>query len=61
MIFSKEPADDRAVKEFMFMTKLWIFDQPKVVESDNKELKQKVRRAKTPYEMMKGAIELLED
>ena len=61
MIFSKEPADDRAVKEFMFMTKLWIFDHPKVVESDNKELKQKVRRAKTPYEMMKSAIELLED
>ena len=61
MLFSKEAATDKKVKEFMFMTKLWLFDHPQVQESDNKELKQKIRRAKTPFEMLKGAIELLDN
>ena len=61
MLFSKDAAEDRITKEFMFMTKLWLFDNDKVKESKNKELKQKARRAKTPFEMIKCAIELLED
>tara|TARA_B100000287_G_scaffold176439_2_gene166444 strand:+ start:865 stop:1497 length:633 start_codon:yes stop_codon:yes gene_type:complete len=61
LLFSKEVPEDKKAKEFIFMTKLYLFDREEVMNSKNKELKKEARRAKTPFETLKKAILLLDD
>ena len=59
MIFSAEVPKDRKVKEFMFMTKLQLFEQQKVKDSKDTKTKSALRKAKTPLEMMELAVKLM--
>tara|TARA_Y100001972_G_C7586341_1_gene293996 strand:+ start:354 stop:887 length:534 start_codon:yes stop_codon:yes gene_type:complete len=59
MIFSDEVPKDRKVKEFMFMTKLQLFEQQKVKDSKDTKTKSALRKAKTPLEMMELAVKLM--
>jgi len=61
LLFSKEVPEDKKAKEFIFMTKLYLFDKEEVMNHKNKELKKEARRAKTPFETLKKAILLLDD
>lgn len=61
LLFSKEVPEDKKAKEFIFMTKLYLFDREEVMNHKNKELKKEARRAKTPFETLKKAILLLDD
>jgi hypothetical protein len=49
LVFDKE--DDEA-KEILHTLKLQVFDQQKVKDSDNKELKARLRSAKTPVDLL---------
>ena len=59
MIFSNEVPEDREIKEFMFMTKLYLFDQDKIREHDDTKTKAALRKSKTPLEMLNAAVKLL--
>ena len=59
MIFSAEVPKERKVKEFMFMTKLQLFEQQKVKDSKDTKTKSALRKAKTPLEMMELAVKLM--
>ena len=59
MIFSAEVPKERKVKEFMFMTKLQLFEQQKVKDSKDTKTKSALRKAKTPLEMMGLAVKLM--
>ena len=61
MMFSKEVPEDKKMKELLFMLKLYVFDQPQVAASKDKELKKVCRRAKTPFEALKAAVQLLDE
>ena len=61
MMFSKEVPEDKKMKELLFMLKLYVFDQPQVSKHKNKELKKACRRAKTPFEALKAAVQLLDE
>lgn len=61
MMFSKEVPEDKKMKELLFMLKLYVFDQPQVSKHKNKELKKACRRAKTPFEALKTAVQLLDE
>jgi len=59
MIFDDKPPTDRKVKEFMFMTKLHLFENPKIKEHKDTKSKAALRKAKTPIEMIQQALNLL--
>lgn len=58
-MFSNDTPDDRKVKEFMFMTKLYLFDLEKIKDHKDTKTKAALRKAKTPLEMMRYAIKLM--
>jgi hypothetical protein len=58
MIF--EPYDEEIHKEKLFFLKIQIFERDFIKESKDKEAKKKLRRAKTPIEALKVAIEIFE-
>ena len=45
--------------QFMFMTKLYLFDQDKIREHDDTKTKAALRKSKTPLEMLNAAVKLL--
>jgi len=58
-MFSSDVPEDRKVKEFMFMTKLYLFDLEKIKDHKDTKTKAALRKAKTPLEMMRHAIKLM--
>ena len=58
-MFSADIPEDRKVKEFMFMTKLYLFDLQKIKDHKDTKTKAALRKAKTPLEMMRHAIKLM--
>jgi len=58
-MFSTDTPDDRKVKEFMFMTKLYLFEHDAIKNSKDTKTKSALRKSKTPLEMMKMAVKLI--
>ena len=58
-MFSSDVPEDRKVKEFMFMTKLYLFDLQKIKDHKDTKTKAALRKAKTPLEMMRHAVKLM--
>ena len=58
MIF--EPHDEEIHKEKLFFLKIQIFERDFIKESKDKDAKKKLRRAKTPIDALKVAIEIYE-
>ena len=58
MLFMQEEPEDKETKELMFMLKLYVFDQDKVSKHKDKKLKAACRKAKTPFEVIKTAVQL---
>ena len=58
-MFSVDIPEDRKVKEFMFMTKLYLFDLQKIKDHKDTKTKAALRKAKTPLEMMRHAVKLM--
>lgn len=58
-LFNFDPESDGA-KETLFLYKLALFENEVISKSKNRELKSKVRKAKTIMEATKFAIELFE-
>jgi hypothetical protein len=46
------PPEGEAFEDFLFNLKLYIFEQQEVVDSEDTELKRKLREAKTPLESL---------
>tara|TARA_B100000085_G_C18547935_1_gene514693 strand:+ start:1057 stop:1629 length:573 start_codon:yes stop_codon:yes gene_type:complete len=61
MLFMQEEPEDKETKELMFMLKLYVFDQDKVSKHKDKKLKAACRKAKTPFEVIKTAVQLLDE
>tara|TARA_Y100001978_G_scaffold199177_1_gene213002 strand:+ start:2779 stop:3345 length:567 start_codon:yes stop_codon:yes gene_type:complete len=59
-MFSNTVPESREMKEFMFMTKLFLFDHEKIKEHSDTKRKAELRRSKTPLEMLKAAAYLLD-
>ena len=57
----QEEPEDKETKELMFMLKLYVFDQDKVSKHKDKKLKAACRKAKTPFEVIKTAVQLLDE
>ena len=58
-MFSNDVPKDRKVKEFMFMTKLYLFDLQEIKDHKDTKTKASLRKAKTPIEMMRHAVKLM--
>lgn len=59
MLYSNEPPKDRKFKEFMFMSKLYLFEHDKLKNSKDTKTKSALRKSKTPFEMIKNAVKLM--
>jgi len=59
MIFSDEIPEDRKVKEFMFMTKLYLFDLEHIKNHKDNKTKSALRKSKTPRDMIMNAAKLM--
>ena len=59
MIFSDEIPKDRKIKEFMFMTKLYLFDLEQIKEHKDNKTKSALRKSKTPKDMIMNAAKLM--
>lgn len=55
-----DPFDSNEHKEKLFMLKLKLFEYPEVQSSKNNVLKSKLRKAQSPIEAVKYAIEIVE-
>ena len=58
-MFSSDIPKDRKVKEYMFMTKLYLFEHDAIKNSKDTKTKSALRKSKTPLEMMRHAIKLI--
>lgn len=55
-----EPFDEEIHKEKLFFFKIQLFEREFVKNCKDKELKKKVRRAATPLEALRGAIDIFD-
>lgn len=60
LMFEKQE-DEKQEKEKLFMFKLALFEQDVIKESDNRELKAKLRKAETLLEALKISCEIAQD
>ena len=58
-MFSSDIPKDRKVKEYMFMTKLYLFEHDAIKNSKDTKTKSALRKSKTPFEMIKNAVKLM--